>query len=215
MAAQEKPQILDRRRMQMLAAMGIQVWYPRPQSAEAVESLPELSEPKLAVPKLAEPKLAVPTPIVLATEDAPARSTPAVKVEFAWLKGSATMLLLGTDASREALQHAKDIVRYADWLQQQSSSTSPPGGYFSWPQLSNTTTGTPVRALKVFMDKHFADQTPWFLLSDDVAGAIEPWLRELSPDQHPVRIVVLQHLSASVGDVASKKQIWQTLKKTS
>jgi hypothetical protein len=71
-----------------------------------------------------------------------------------------------------------------------------------------------VRALRVFIDKHFPDQSPWFLLSDDVAGDVEPWLRELSSDQQSIQIVVLQQLCDSVGDVAAKKQIWQTLKQT-
>lgn len=212
MAAQEKPQILDRRRTRMLAAMGIQVWYARPHSDGAQKSVPEPIVSATA-PVAERPTIDLPT-IDPPTIDPPAESAPAVKVEFAWLKGSRTILLLGKDASRETLQHAKDVVRYADWLQQHGTSTSPSGGHFSWPQLSDTTTGTPVRALRVFIDKHFPDQSPWFLLSDDVAGDVEPWLRELSSDQQSIQIVVLQQLCDSVGDVAAKKQIWQTLKQT-
>jgi hypothetical protein len=222
MAAQEKPQILDRRRTQMLAAMGIVVWYARPHSDGAEQSGPEpivsaaapVVESQAAIAPQGETQSEASAPDSPVIDSAEA-SAPAVKLEFAWLKGSRTMLLLSKDASRETQQHAKDIVRYADWLQQQSTSTSPSGGHFSWPQLSDTTTGTPLRALRVFIDKHFTDQSPWFLLGDDVAASIESWLRELSSDQQTIQIIVLQQLCDSVGDVGVKKQIWQTLKQTS
>jgi len=200
MAGKEKPQILDLRRSKMLAAMGVQVWHLRPATGEAEPAVAE--SPRTAVAKAPQP--------VPPEPESPGLASP-VPLEFLWAKGSASILLFSPLASAASMTQAKDMLRYADWRAQHSAPSPTKSGEFKWPQLLDTTTGTPVRALAVFIEKHFPDGTPWFLVAQDLADDLLPWLRECLPDGSEEKILILQRFSESVTDAVLKKQIWQIL----
>ncbi len=213
MAGEEKPQILDLRRSKMLAAMGIQVWHLRPAAGEAPVSAPE-SPLKTPLPVSVKPAPAPVSAPVKATVEAPtisATEPPPVPLEFVWVKGTASMLVFSSAASAAIIAHAKDVLRYADWRTQHSAPSSLKTGEFKWPQLLDTTTGTPARALGVFIEKHFPDECPWFLVADDLADDLLPWLRECLPGEAEKKALVLPGWNESVADAALKKQIWKTL----
>ncbi len=215
MGGKEKPQILDLRRSKMLAAMGIQVWHQRRVAGEAEPALAETSN--AAISKAPQPIAAEPEPARVPETQAPQsvpespEPTPPVPLEFLWAKSSASILLFSPVASATSMTHAKDILRYADWRAQQRAPSPTKSGEFKWPQLLDTTTGTPVRALGVFIEKHFPDATPWFLVADDLVDDLLPWLRECLADGSDKKILILQKFSESVTDAALKKQIWQIL----
>ncbi|MCR9258663.1 MAG: hypothetical protein NXH95_03005 [Pseudomonadaceae bacterium] len=224
MAGKEKPQILDLRRSKMLAAMGVQVWHLRPAADEAAPAAARVSESvpvaeAVSLPETVTPPGTAPVPETQVPqpqarpESTPALSeTPApVPLEFQWAKGTASILLFSPVAGATSMRHAKDILRYADWRGQHSAPGPARSGEFKWPQLLDTTTGTPVRALGVFIEKHFPDAKPWFLVADDLVDELLPWLREALPDGSVEKILILNNFSGSVTDAAQKKQIWQIL----
>ena len=215
MAGKEKPQILDLRRSKMLAAMGVQIWHLRPAAGEAEPAAAGSSNApiaKIPQPVAAQPETApVAEAQVTQPEPEPPESSPAVPLEFLWVKGSASILLFGPAAGAASMTHAKDILRYADWRAQHSAAGPAKSGEFKWPQLLDTTTGTPVRALGVFIEKHFPEATPWFLVADELGDELLPWLSACLPDGSSKKILTLRGFSDSVTDAARKKQIWQIL----
>jgi hypothetical protein len=220
MAGKEKPQILDLRRAKMLSAMGVQVWHLRPAAGEsprtAVAEAPRPVSPAPEVVRVPEmtrvPEMArVPETQISQPEPKSPEPSPPVPLEFLWAKGAASILLFSPVASAASMTHAKDILRYADWRAQHSAPSPTKSGEFKWPQLLDTTTGTPVRALGVFIEKHFPDGTPWFLVAQDLADDLLPWLSECLPDGADKKILILQNFSESLTDAVLKKQIWQLL----
>ena len=233
MDGKEKLQILDLRRSRMLAAMGVQVWHLRPSADSAVTPAPisvtkVVVEPPLSAPEpvpskpvreRAEPRQPLQLPVSpegsresAESSESAETTTPPVPLAFTWLKGARTMLLFAGETAPVTVQHGKDVLRFADWRLQHSAPSVITTGEFRWPQLLDTTTGTPARALTVFIEKHFPDEKPWFVVGDDVADDLLPWLRECLPATQAGNILVLQKWSESVTDAALKKQIWQTLK---
>ena len=200
--------------------MGVQVWHLRPEADEVSAAAPEM--PDKAPLKTPLPASDKPDPVPLPaaaskTVEAPPLSVvaPPVPLEFVWVKGSASILLFSSAASAAIVTHAKDVLRYADWRMQHSSPGTVKTGEFKWPQLLDTTTGTPVRALAVFIEKHFPDDAPWFLVADDLTEDLLPWLRECLPGKAQEKILVLQRWNDSVADAALKKQIWKSLQQIS
>jgi len=203
MGEMEKRQLLSTEKVSMLADMGIQVWYER--LPEAIASpLPETESPQ-PTPEPTVPSEALPAAV---SEAPPA----AVIVEFCWLKHDSGLVAYPLTADAAAVQVLKDILSYGAWVNSRGEASlkaRPAQGDFRWPQLVESS-GTPLRALAAFYDKHFAEQAAWILLTAEVAPMLQPWLQELA-ETLPIKLVELPALHLSVSDPASKKQIWQIL----
>ncbi|XOV82181.1 MAG: hypothetical protein ACFHXK_15110 [bacterium] len=227
MAGEEKPQILDLRRAKMLAAMGVGLWHLRPAPADARKFTPTrvdhvrqsaLAEPEPTDASVSAAKASALAPQPEARPELETRTEPEtgavpapVPLEFAWAKGAATLLVARTAPSAAARAHARDVLRYADWRARHTAPGAFKTGEFKWPQLLDTTTGTPARALAVFIEKHFPDESPWFLVADDLVDELRPWLGECLPGKSGEKVLVLHRWDESVTDAVLKKQIWQTL----
>ena len=172
----------------MLAAMGVQVWYQRRDLVEQTPSETRLSDVPCVPEAQATPKAA------------------AEIIEFAWVKGQTGMLMCDLAADAVTLQLVKDIVRFGDFARGLTEAVTPVENVFRWPQLADTG-GTPLRALTVFIDKHLPKQGAWVALTAEVVPSVAKWLKEL-----PLTVIELPALQPNIGDAATKKMIWQSLR---
>ncbi len=188
----------------MLAAMGVQVWYQR---GVGVKQQPAEMQKREAAP--AAPAAPVVEPDTRGTAKAKSVPLPQAKaqiVEFAWVKGQTGMLMCDVATDAVTLQLVRDIVQFGDFVRGQTEVVQPVGNEFRWPQLSDTG-GTPLRALTVFLDKHLPAPGAWIALTPEVAPSIAKWL-----DGLPLTVIELPTLRSDIGDAATKKLIWQSLK---
>ena len=236
MSEMDKRQELSRESAAMLAAMGVQVWHARGSSFsqevrqeirqdEPVAEASTSSANQALMLKVDNPPEATPSPMSKpppaiepqtssksqsAGESEPeAKHPPAAKidrVEFTWVKGRSGMVLCQLNPDAAALQLIRDIVVFGDWVREQGEASSLSKGDFQWPQLLDTG-GTPARALAVFIDKHWPQQSAWIAVTSEVQSSVTPWFANTS-----VHVIELPAIGQSVRDAALKKTIWQNLK---
>jgi hypothetical protein len=205
MNAVEKGQDSEQHRAAMLAAMGVQVWYKRRQpnpQPPATQTDPRLEQQ-------IQPQVEVPQPARVDEAQEQASSTPTVApelIEFGWVKSSSGIIVCPLPIDQATAVLLKDVLIYGDWLRGQIK-TKVSRGEFRWPQLLDTTEGSPVRALTVFFAKHLSADKPWIGITPEVAPTLTKWLTQL-----PYTVVELPSLQHNIGDVTTKKTIWSVLK---
>lgn len=169
---------LTDRQEKFLGAMGIQVWHARNDPAcdsvrldGADETLAEAVGPtRQAAAVTAETDAARSDSMRPADEVAREAVT---RIEFLWWRGAAGMLI-GEVASNYDERLLKDLVMALDW-QLGSSSGNVTNGHFVWPQLT-TTSGSPDRAMRAFMDKHLPQGASWVLVAESLFDDLSPYL---------------------------------------
>lgn len=245
MSGMDERQELSSAKIEMLSAMGITYWHLRrgnlPQG-DSVEAEPVVSDAEHNSAAKIQPATVDPSVVAQAVPDShvsegrsdketgqaneTVEASPAVDpLAFAWIKGAFGMLLISPGAQGSALQLAKDVVVYADWLHRQNSqtqsevdknsvvsqSTQPAVGDFRWPQLLDSG-GTPARSLAAFFEKHLGEQAldvpRWLVAEADVVAQITPWL----PEQLH-QLVEVPQITGQLCNAAEKKRIWSSLQK--
>lgn len=229
----DKPQLSQRDAM--LAAMGVQVWHLRRSGADArpleqpvpqarhladqaseqnIQSHDPLAETKRVLRNA--PDEPAPAHVAGAGQASQAAATPASApqdvatpqiIEFSWVRGETGMLLCELGISEAGLRMAQDIVAFGDWLR--GATGKPVHGDFRWPQLVGSS-GSPVRAMHVFLDKHLPqrdDAQRWLAIAGDVAEQFTGWQAGL-----PAQVIELPALFVGPGDAAGKKVIWQSIR---
>ena len=203
MDAVEKGQDLEQRKAAMLAAMGVQVWYKRSASAVQVPAAPEAPTTEQNRAPTPQPGR---SPQPSQTPTAPVALPAPELIEFSWIKGNTGMIVCPLAIDRATGLLLRDILVYGDWLQGQANAKIS-RGEFRWPQLLDTTGGTPIRALTVFIDKHLSADNVWIGVTPEIAPSLTKWLAQL-----PIKVIALPSLQNSIGDASTKKAIWTALK---
>jgi hypothetical protein len=227
MSEADKRQELSGERAAMLAAMGVQVWHARRPEVLREEVTPDSpdsgsqSNNQGRIPLVDRPSIDSATDSASAPTTAAAPVTPVEevdkldkmdnvdkvdRVEFTWVKGRSGMVLSNLNPDEAALQLIRDIVVYGDWAREHGEAAMLSKGDFQWPQLLDTG-GTPVRALAVFVEKHWSGQTPWIAITAEVQSSVAHWFENI-----PVKVIELPAVKPSIRDAAMKKTIWQSLK---
>lgn len=228
MSEVDKRQELSSPRAAMLAAMGVQVWHVRGSDNAPGETVVEASLSSASTrtsrqavqpPEANHSSTTKPPPMI--EPKPPGESQPPrerglqakrpsaakiERVEFTWVKGRSGMVLCQLHPDAAALQLIKDIVVFGDWVREQGAASKTTEGDFQWPQLLDTG-GTPARALAVFIDKHWPQQSAWIAVTSEVQSSVTPWLQN-----SPVQVIDLPAIQPSVRDGSLKKTIWQNLK---
>lgn len=120
-------------------------------------------------------------------------------VEFVWWRGASGMLLLPPMHTLDE-KLIRDLVAALDW-RANSEVARPQTGHFRWPQLASTT-GTPARAVRAFLDAHAPDDLKWLLVAQDLKEEVAPYLEVPVP---------LETLSGALNLAVDKKELWQVL----
>lgn len=205
----DKPQLSQRDAM--LAAMGVQVWHLRRSGGamqppeQAVAEARPLPEPAPARNIQSDEPVAETASV---QREAPGEPSPAPQIiEFVWVRGETGMLLCDLGVSEAGLRMALDIVAFGDWLR--GTTGKQVHGDFRWPQLVGSS-GSPLRAMNVFLDKHLPqreDAQRWLAIVGDVAEQFSGWQADL-----PARVIELPALVVGPGAAAGKKVIWQSMR---
>lgn len=194
MGATEKRRDLTPQKTELLAAMGVQVWYQR-SSASSNDAIGEIGPPAPDE-----------TPSVVQRETPDVEVGPVAEpIAFSWVRSATGMVATSVDVDRTVVGLLKDILVFGDWARG-NEITKAVQGDFRWPQLLDSG-GTPARALAVFVDKHLTSKSAWLVLTSEVAPSVAPWLEGVG-----LEVIVVPELRGKIGDAAIKKSIWQSLK---
>lgn len=213
------------RRSEILNAMGVTVWFPRPSHRlEAAPETPQTEEKTVEQPRpgpapdaadaaraAARPRVSEPSPQPPPSSPEPEQqATPRYDpVSFDWCASERALVLCGL-AEMPGEGFIMDVLHFVDWLgvASKDGATYPSGkpaqGAFRWPQLGHTTAG-PKRPLSVFLEKHHsADKL--VLVTPGLAEQITPLLD--AQQQTNLRIV---DLFAASNDLKAKETLWRAL----
>lgn len=202
-------------RAQMLADMGVQVWYARSNSPAPTEPVqPSLVQSESAQARLADtgevgqlPDEQLQHNVAM---DPPGRSADGQidPIALHWARGRAGLLLFATQPDEALEILAADIVRALDWRyadQDQQAAVDPTLGEFKWPQLLSST-GTPARSLRALLSKHLPEEG-WLGLTPDAAEQVEPWLK-LAPN---IDVYNLVDVRSALDEPDVKRVLWQQI----
>ncbi len=224
MGAVDKRQDLDMEQASLLALMGVQVWYARetvdqtipsveartpataPTSSALKSPRPQPPRPKSPGPEIPTSKSPGATPTPIAEPATPVATRTPDLIQFSWVKGRTGMIVCPLTLDRTTAIMLRDVLIFADWMRGEKA-TRTSQGEFRWPQLLDTTVGTPVRALSAFVDKHLPDTQAWLGITPEVAPDLDKWLADL-----PVKVIQLPSLQDSIGNPGVKQAIWSLLK---
>lgn len=214
----------------MLAAMGIQVWYPRvagdnaKNATNAPDSVPFVSSardsgasedaasdneavqssPEVNQDLALKPAAAASQSedsLALATEVQVAAEIGVVPIEYFWWRGDSGMLLLSPSGNYDE-RLLRDIVIAMDW-RARGAVGQIDNGHFRWPQLTSTS-GTPDRAIAAFIDKFAPADCKWVMVTDKLLAELAPYLT-FSID--------IDVLPEALHQADEKKRLWQILGK--
>ncbi len=129
---------------------------------------------------------------------------------FSWMKTESCLLIYSeTDSmnpDKVKQQLLKDLVLAMDWHCRGPSDgrANVTLGEFRWPQLLQST-GTPQRAIAVWLDKYAVDNLSWFAADDQCHVEVRQWMGSMAD-----RLINIGDLNSL--DAEAKRTLWQQLK---
>ena len=189
--------------------MGVQVWFAR--GAEAAVTSAAAAGSEAATVPVVQPEPVPQAESQVAHTPVPPGDTPATvaPLQFSWLRTRSGLLMLDYQDDPALARLLSDIMIYIDWRVGRSNGENGKPqvqqGQFQWPQLQQTS-GTPARALAVWLEKHQAEQLAWLGASSALMQELTPWIEPLE-----IRLTDVGDLQQAVRDAAAKKELWRLL----
>jgi len=172
----ERLEELTNSQRQILARMGVQLYYSRRSDSEnAVGGLEVAHAEPSSTSATSSTKRPVPTPAPTPeTGLASAVETPTfAKIQFVWIRGSAGILLV-EQLHDDFKPFVRDLIGFLDW-RAGAEPKSIRNGRFQWPKLDGGG-GSPAGSLRAFKEKYIGSSNQWLVTTPELAARLETFL---------------------------------------
>ncbi|MGK0221990.1 MAG: hypothetical protein ACI9ON_001228 [Limisphaerales bacterium] len=212
----ERLEELTNSQRQILARMGVQLYYSRRSGGENAVAGLEVAGLEVAGLEVAhaEPSPAVapstttgPVPTPAPTPEsglASTKETPTfAEIQFVWIRGSAGILLV-EQLHDDFKPFVRDLIGFLDW-RAGAEPTSMRNGRFRWPKLDGGG-GSPAGSLRAFKEKYVGSSNQWLVTTPELAARLETFLLV----DHEGALHKIDELSGAL-TAEAKRKMWFTL----